>query len=113
MVQFFYLSLHHTNQNILIMATTRENLMAILKAKYPSMFLKTTEEFDGGKGGIWVGGENGDEAKDGRPLFDYYTQYGGEVHYVFGVHKEIGAILEKNGWYAEWYDAGTLMFYEM
>ena len=105
MVQFFYLSLHHTNQNILIMATTRENLMAILKAKYPSMFLKTTEEFDGGK--------NGDEAKDGRPLFDYYTQDGGEVHYVFGVHKEIGAILEKNGWYAEWYDAGTLMFYEM
>ncbi len=95
------------------MATTREGLMVILETKYPKLFLRTTEEFDGSKGGIWTSGENGDKAKDGKLLFDYYTQDGGEVHYVFGIHKEIRTILEANGWYGQWHDAGTLMFYEM
>lgn len=90
---------------------SREKMMALISAKYPKLFLKTTEEFDGGKGGIWSSGENGDEAKDGFALFNYYTQDYKEVRYQFGVHKEIRELLEANGWYAEWYDAGTIMFW--
>jgi len=90
---------------------TREQMMEIIRAKYPKLFMKTTEEFDGSKGGIWSSCENGDEAGDERPLFNYYAEDYKEKTYVLGVHREIGDLLEKNGWYAEWYDAGTIMFY--
>ena len=93
------------------MATTREKLIEILKAKYPKLFLKTTEEFNGSKGGIWSSAEGGVEAKDGFNLFDYYAEDFKEKRYVLGVHKEIGNLLEKHGWYAEWNDAGTIMFW--
>jgi hypothetical protein len=95
------------------MATTRENLMKILEEKYPNLFMRTTEEFDGTKGGIWSSGESGVEATDGKPLFQYYNEDYDEVIYVLGIHKEIGTILEDNGWFPEWHDAGTIMFYEM
>jgi hypothetical protein len=91
----------------------REQLQNKLKEKYPKLKVRTTEEFDGGKGGLWVSGEDGIEAKDGFSLFDYYAEDYKEVRYIFGVHKEIGDYLEANGWYAEWYDAGTIMIYSI
>ena len=91
------------------MATTREKMMELLEAKYPKMFLRTTEEFDGGKGGIWTSGEDGLKAKDGFDLFDYYKD--DAKRYEFGVHTEIGTFLEKHGWFAEWYDCGTVMLW--
>ena len=93
------------------METSRAKMMELLRAKYPNMFLRTTEEFDGGKNGIWSSGEDGIKAKDGFTLFNYYAEDYREVRYVFGVHKEIGNLLEKNGWYTEWHDCGTIMFY--
>ena len=93
------------------MATGRDELMAIIKAKYPKLFMRTTEEFDGTNGGIWSSGENGDEAADEFRLFDYYNEDYKEVRYVFGVHKEFRDLLEANGWFAEWHDAGTVMFF--
>jgi hypothetical protein len=86
-------------------------MMEKIGEKYPKLFIRTTEQFNGGLHGIWSSGENGDLAKDGKPLFHYYAQDPTEKTYVFGVHKEIGNFLEKNGWYAEWYDCGTIMFY--
>lgn len=91
------------------MATNREVLMDILESKYPKMFLRTTEEFSGSKGGIWTSGEDDLPAKDGRPLFDYYADGN---KYELGVHNEIGDLLTKHGWYAEWYDCGTIMLWE-
>ena len=94
-------------QNTMI---TRENLMAELSAKYPKMFLRTTEEFDGGEGGIWSSGEDGLEDEEGLPLFSYYS----EAHslYEFGVRIPLAKWLAERGWYAEWHDAGTIMLYE-
>jgi hypothetical protein len=50
-------------------------------------------------------------AKDGCRLFDYYAEDNKEITYVFGVHREIGGVLDKNGWFGEWYDTGTMFFY--
>lgn len=89
--------------------TTRDNLIELLAKTYPGMFLRTTEEFNGSKGGIWTSGESSIEAKDGFNLFDYY--YRSYTKYEIGVHKEIYDLLQENGWYAEWYDAGTVMLW--
>lgn len=91
------------------MAKTREQMMELLKAKYPNMFLRTTEEFNGSNGGIWTSGEDDLEAKDGWALFNYYAE---GSKYELGIHTEIYKFLEKHGWYAEWYDAGTLMLWQ-
>jgi hypothetical protein len=89
--------------------TTREKLMKLLADKYNDMFLRTTEEFDGSTSGIWSSGETYLEAKDGFNLFDYYTE--NYKRYEFGVHNELVDFLDKHGWYAEWHDPGTIMFY--
>jgi hypothetical protein len=92
---------------------TREHMLALINKKYPKLFTKTTEEFNGSDGGIWSGAEDGLCAKDGFELFNYYAEDYSEKKYVLGVHKEIGNLLESNGWYAEWYDAGTIMFWKI
>jgi hypothetical protein len=90
----------------------REKMMELLRAKYPKMFLRTTEEFDGSNGGIWTSGEDGIEAKDGFSLFNYYNEDFKEIRYVLGVHREIGDFLSEHGWFAEWHDAGTIMLWQ-
>ena len=96
------------------MATSREKLIELLEKKYPEMNLDTTESFNGSEGGIWNRStEDGLEAKNGMRLFDYYAEDYQEKNYVFGVHNEIGKFLEKHGWYAEWNDAGTIMFWKI
>lgn len=94
------------------MATSREKLMEVLEKKYPKMFMRTTEEFNGSQGGIWSSGEDGLSAKDGFPLFEYYAEDYQEKRYILGVHKEIYNLLEEHGWYAEWNDPGTIMFWK-
>ena len=88
---------------------TRNQVMCLLAKKYPKMFLRTTEEFSGSEGGIWTSGESGPSAKDGNPLFSYYSE--NPHKYEIGVHKEVYDYLEKLGWYCEWYDAGTIMIW--
>lgn len=80
--------------------------MCLLSKKYPGMFLRNTEEFNGSEGGIWTSGEDGPTAKDGYSLFNYYSE---DYHrYEIGVHKEIYDYLEKLEWYCQWHDAGTI-----
>lgn len=86
-------------------------MIKTLEIKYPKMKVRTSEQFDGSPNGIWVSGENGDIAKDGFALFNYYAEDYKEVRYVFGIHKEIREILDAGGWYCEWYDAGTILIY--
>jgi len=71
-------------------------------------FVKTSEEFNGNDGGIWVSGENGDRYK-GKQIYDYYI--GDPKNYELGVLKDWEKELNKRGWYSEWYDAGTVMIW--
>lgn len=68
-------------------------------------FVRTTEEFNGSKGGIWVSGENGDTFK-GKPIYDYYAE--GSA-YELGVLAAWEKELNNRGWYSEWNDPGTVM----
>jgi hypothetical protein len=71
-------------------------------------FLRTSEEFDGATGGIWTSAENG-ETLSGSRIFDYYSE---SSKYEFGVLNKFAKLLSKNGWYAEFYDPGTVMIWE-
>jgi len=88
---------------------SRSQVIKLLEKKYPSMSLRTTEAFDGTKGGIWTSGEDHLPAEDGHSLFDYYAE--NYSMYTIGVHVEIVELLDEQGWYAEWYDAGTIMLW--
>ena len=90
----------------------REELIAELQKRYPNMMFRTTEEFNSSKGGVWTSGEDG-QLHAGLPLFDYYTQDGGEKNYIFGVNKFLHNWLEEQGWYCEWNDPGTVMIWEI
>ena len=50
--------------------------------------------------GIWASGES-----DPR-LFDYYSERWMDT---FGVQPKLNDFAKENGWYFEWYDAGTMM----
>lgn len=70
--------------------------------------VRTSEEFDGAHGGIWVSGENGDLYKQ-MHIYDYYNE--GSRNYSLGVLIAWEKELNKRGWYSEWYDAGTVMIW--
>lgn len=90
----------------------REELIVELQKRYPNMFLRTTEEFNGTEGGIWTSGEDSPQHK-GLPLFNYHSQDGGSKSYTFGVRNFLHNWLENRGWYCEWYDTGTVMIWEL
>lgn len=94
---------------------TQDQVWDVLDKRYPKFVAGTTAQFHGREEddrGLWCNGEDGHiTAKDGMPLCDYWADDLQEKHYVFGVHKELNELLESMGWYAEWYDAGTLMIY--
>lgn len=91
---------------------TREQLINKLKKAYPNMMLRTTEEFNNNKGGIWTSGEESPLDRHGLPLFDYWVVDSSEEKYIFGVRRHFHDFLERNGWFCEWYDAGTMMIWE-
>lgn len=92
--------------------TDKETLMELLAKRYPNMFLRTTEEFDGEKGGIWTSAEDG--IRIGKHLmFNYYSQDNKEATYIMGVHKSLVSFLKQHDWYASFHDAGTVMFYSL
>lgn len=59
----------------------------------------TTEEFDGGRGGLWVTLEEG-------ALADYDGTHNDEY-----VQSNINKYIEDNGYYIEEYDPGTAMIW--
>jgi len=83
----------------------RDGMMKFIE-KYMD-FVKTSEEFSGSEGGIWVSGENMDEFK-GKTIYDYYA---GGKDYELGVNVKWEKELNKRGWYSEWYDAGTVQIW--
>jgi hypothetical protein len=89
--------------------TTRETMMQLLGKKWNIEFTSTTEEFNGSPGGIWLSAENGEVAKDGRELFDYYSS--NYNIYDLGVHADIENWVQQHGWWFEWNDPGTIMLW--
>ena len=92
------------------MSLTRKKLMALIDKNYPNLNLDTSENFNSRKGGVWVRGtEDGICGRNGLLLFNYYAQ--GEF-FEFGVNTELVQYLYCYGWFAEWNDAGTIMFWK-
>jgi hypothetical protein len=80
-------------------------MMTALKSK-GIMVSGTASEFYGAKAsneGIWVAAEYTPS------LFDYYSEVWGDT---FGVEPKLNQMVEDNGWYFEWHDAGTMMVWE-
>ena len=91
------------------MAKTREQMMATLKTKYPKLFVNTTEEFNGTEGGIWMCGEDCDVVdRKGNRIFHYYAE---SNSYDFGVIYHLNKWANRNGWWFEWNDSGTIMMW--
>jgi len=95
----------------------RDKLMAALQKEWGLKHVKTSEEFDGTSGGIWLSGEEGETAppwvQDGEdfPIFDYYIDH---EPYTFGIHPEFEAfVIDKFGFAPEWNDPGTLMLWSL
>lgn len=88
---------------------TREEIMSIMRDKYGLSFVKTSEEFDGEEGGIWLGGSEGKlmpNAKD-----DMFNYYHGGSKYPQGIHKDLAKFLDKKGWYGQFGDPGTVFLW--
>lgn len=85
----------------------RDAFIALLKDKYKFTFVRTTEDFDGSKGGIWTSGESS-PSLGGKKIYNYY---GSGAAYELGVLKKFEAAINKLGWYSEWYDTGTMMIW--
>jgi len=80
-------------------------MMTALKSKGVKVS-GTASEFYGAKAsneGIWVAAEYTPS------LFDYYSSVWGDT---FGVEPKLNQMVEDNGWYFEWHDAGTMMVWE-
>lgn len=84
----------------------REELIEILRREYPKMWTKFGEQFNGSDGAIWTG--EGSMTKEDYPLFDYNSD---SSLYVMGTWKPLYDLLDKHGWYCEWYDSGTVLIY--
>lgn len=91
---------------------SRDRLKSSLERAYPKMNVRFTEDFfmhGGTENGIWLSGEDDITDRRGKQIFSYYND--GSM-YKFGVINHLSNFLDRNGWYAEWYDAGTIMLYQ-
>jgi hypothetical protein len=64
------------------------------------------EEFSADKKGAiwtWAEGEHPD-------FFDYYSE---SSTFEFGIKSTLKDQLDQRGWFAEWYDCGTIFIYEI
>lgn len=106
MTNYFEQFIDESSKNL-----SREELMKELKKKYPSLWMKDSEDFDKGKtkNAIWTGSESHAVEKDGKPIFDYNAN---GSKYEFGIHIDLYNFLEKKGWYCEWYDSGTILIFQ-
>lgn len=88
-------------------SVSRNELIKLLKERFPKMKVRPSEDFDGRGGGLWTSGEEGD-------FFDYYAYDSDrkEERYILGTRKDVHIFLEEHGWFSEFYDPGTVMLYK-
>ena len=88
---------------------SREQLISRLEKAYPEMKCMLTEDFNGSEGGIWLSAEDGICDRNGRLLFNYWTS--DFKNYELGVVSHLERFVQRNGWFFEWNDAGTIMLW--
>ena len=86
---------------------SRDEMKNVMITKYGLSFVKTTEEFDGEEGGLWLGGNDSLMPNGKDRMFNYY----GGAKYPQGVHKDLAKFLDKCGWYGQFADPGTVMLW--
>lgn len=102
--------MNHLNESIVNEAKTltRDELMDLLENKYKIKTVRTSEEFNGKTGGIWVAGDN-EEELGGNRIFYYY--HNSPSKYTLGILKQVRTAIEKTGWWFEWQDPGTIIIW--
>lgn len=92
----------------------RDELIQALQERYPKARFRPSEDFFSDKNdeGIWVPADNAEQLQSGKSLFDYYSQDGGSKHYTRGVHNSLHNWLNKQGWYCEFNDPGTVIIWK-
>ena len=73
-------------------------------------FVDTSESFNGSNGGVWLSGEECESTYSGMRIYDYYSE---SSMYELGVLNKFEEVLQKKGWFSEWYDSGTVMIWEI
>jgi hypothetical protein len=85
----------------------RDEMMEWIEGQLPShAMVRTSEQFNGMKNGIWMSGEDCDVTYKGEEIYSYYS--GDHENRTFGVLNSWEKELNDRGWYSEWYDAGTI-----
>lgn len=84
---------------------TRDELMDLMETKYKIKTVRTSEDFNGQTGGIWIAADN-EEMMGGNKIFDYYNR---GSKYSNGVLTQLRTAVEKKGWWFEWNDPGTII----
>jgi len=91
-------------------AITRDQLMQVLKQKFPNMWMKPAEDFGDGfdETAIWTG--EGSTLHDEKYDMDVniFSLYSESKMYDMGVHNNLVSVLDEYGYYAEFYDGGTV-----
>ena len=109
---------------------TREQIMKGLRELVTEIdYLGMADDVDGKSGGIWTSGED-DCIYKGIPPFNHNLEYGeillsdnGDTDpkhkgmkvkemYIYGIHREIYSWLEERGWYHEWEDPASILFWK-
>ncbi len=97
-------------------ATSKADLMKLLKINFPDIWTKDGKEFAPDQdGSIWSG--EGSYYQKGGDRWEVFNNYSWEFdpcedHYIGGVLKELHDYLNDRGWFAEFYDGGTVFFYQ-
>jgi hypothetical protein len=89
---------------------SRESMINKLERAYPEMKCMLTEDFNGSEGGIWLSAEDGITDRNGSLLFDYWAGDEGGKRQL-GVIAHLERFANRNGWFFEWNDAGTIMLW--
>ncbi len=109
---------------------SRDELMKGLRELVTEItFLEKADDVDGKSGGIYTTSEDACIYKD-IPPFNHDLEYGEilvsegtriipdysgmkvKEMYIYGIHREIYSWLEERGWYPEWQDRVTLLFWK-
>lgn len=88
-------------------------LKQILSEQFPKVWLKDGKLFARTEECLWTGeGSTIDvRIEDGIYEVDAFNSYDTSDMYVFGVHKALHNALADYGFFAEFYDAGTVFIY--
>jgi hypothetical protein len=94
--------------------TSRQQLITILRdldARNKDAFIELSEKFNGVTGGLWLSAEESIKM-NGLDVFNYYVGYGETNLYDAGVLVAMRQLLAYHGWFAEYYDAGTVFLWK-